>query len=96
MRPINYPLPLLFAVLCYAAITLLVYQQDMLFAIQDFSVWQNGTDFLRSCISRPYGLLQWSACLLTQFFYYPWLGVAVLMSVWGISGYITHRALRLP
>ena len=56
-KKFNYTLPLLALVIALAAFILTVYQQEVLFAIQDFTVWQNGMEFFQNFLNRPYGLL---------------------------------------
>ena len=95
-KKFNYTLPLLALVIALAAFILTVYQQEVLFAIQDFTVWQNGMEFFQNLLNRPYGLLQWLSCFFTQFFYHPYSGVAILAFFWFLSGFISHKALQLP
>lgn len=68
----------------------------MLYALQDLTAWSSDAAFLADMAAKPYGLLQVASCFLTQFFYYPWLGIIMLTAIWGVSAILTQRALRLP
>lgn len=42
------------------------------------------------------GLLTWTGCYLTQFFYYPMLGAGILCLLWAVLAWLLIRAFRIP
>lgn len=80
-------------ILCYAAYILLASQQDLLFAAQDMAVWRSDASFFSYYLQKPLGLLQYAALFLTQLFYFPMLGVALLLCLWALCTLITSSAL---
>ena len=69
----------IFAVVAY---TLLLVHGDYLFAIQEESLFMTGQTFMHEIVNERGGWLGWAGCALTQFFYYPWLGSAILTGMW--------------
>lgn len=63
---------------------------DMLFMVQEKSLFTSGTAFFNSCMSQPGGLLIWLGSWLTQLFYYPAFGAQVLVYIW-IATIIAYR-----
>lgn len=98
----KYVNPLLLLVL--AVVFLPTCNYDFLYAIQEHSLFVGGRTFM-SEIVRGCGegigngklpqLLAWAGCYLTQFFYYPWLGTAVIAVVWMCTYYALTVAFRL-
>ncbi|MBQ9641256.1 MAG: hypothetical protein IJV06_06825 [Bacteroidaceae bacterium] len=72
-------IPLLFAAAAYAVLLL---HADYLFALQDTSVFISGHTFMRETAMYPCGLWGWAGCWLTQFFYWPWLGSLIMVTLW--------------
>lgn len=56
--------------------------RDMLYTAQDRNVFVSGCDFLRQMLRSPFGLLEYAGSYLTQYFYYPALGTALLVLLW--------------
>jgi len=77
------------------AIMLPVLNYDYLYAVQDHSLFLKGRTFMYEKLAVPGGLLEWLGCYLTQFFYYPWLGSAMLLLVWLVSIVLAIRTFRL-
>ncbi len=61
---------------------LYVRNADTMFFMQDRGWWNSTQLFWDSCMSLPGGLLSWTGAYLTQFFYYPALGCAMLILLW--------------
>lgn len=77
---------LAFAIIAYV---LLMMHSELLFALQDNSIFIGGHTFMQEMLNRNQGLWIWVGCYLTQFFYYPWLGAMFLVSIW----FATHIGL---
>jgi len=75
-----------FAIIAYV---LLMMHSELLFALQDNSIFIGGHTFMQETLNRNQGLWIWVGCYLTQFFYYPWLGALMLVGIW----VLTHLAL---
>ena len=65
-----------------------------------FSGYKNSTSSCRTVLlSYARGIsgrtLQWAACFLTQFFYYPAVGTALLIAVWVCICFVMCSAFRL-
>lgn len=97
----------LFAFVAVAFIMLPATNGDYLYTIQENQVFINGHTFMVDIIEHEGGWLAWMACYLTQFFYHPWLGSAIIIVLWSIiylltihlfqiKGKLTPIALFLP
>ena len=68
---------------------------DMLFTAQDRNEFFLTSAFFRQTMEEPFGLMVWLGSCLTQFFYKPVVGVALLSVLW-LSVYLTAlRVFRL-
>ena len=68
---------------CHSRLCLYTYEKETLFRIQELNPLLTGQYFLSYALAAyPGGTLQWAACFLTQFFYYPAVGTALLIAVW--------------
>jgi len=85
---------LLFALLSWYF--LIVRNDDVLYMQQMRSFFNDTPDFLNSFITKPAGCLQWAGCFLTQLFYYPALGAAVLIVMWTAIFFLLKKALCVP
>ena len=79
--PVFYSI--VFAVLAWYF--LYVRNADTMFFMQDRGWWNSTQLFWDSCMSLPGGLLSWTGAYLTQFFYYPALGCAMLILLWLVT-----------
>ena len=68
----------LIAFITVAYIMLPVMNADYLYTIQDNSAFINGHTFMMDIVTHKGGWMMWVSCYLTQFFYYPWMGVLML------------------
>ena len=78
--------------LAVTAGVLLVYEYHVLWKIQEQSLFLDTPLFFRQQMVVPGGLLTYIGCFLTQFFYYPVLGVAVLCLLWGLLMWMMQHA----
>ena len=60
------------------ALTLLNFESDLLWKIQQYNLFLDTPLFFREQMLVPGGLLSYASCYFTQFFFYPWLGVLIL------------------
>lgn len=82
-------------ILGYLWVVLAVQNNDLLYQVQNFTPWLATADYLNQFIGHPGGLREWSGDYLTQLFYKPWLGAAVLVACWGIIVALLVRAYNL-
>lgn len=53
------------------------------------------SDMFGLLINHPGGLIDYAGAFLTQFLFYPWLGTAILLTLWLITAYVISRAYRI-
>ena len=77
-------LPLVWAVLfaSIAYVGLAVDQREFLLRTQELSLFLPGRAFLHPFLAEPGLLLDYAGAWFTQFFYYPWLGAGMLVTLW--------------
>ena len=85
-------------ILALAAIAcgLLVYESDFLWKVQELNLFMNTPLFFRQQMVVPAGILTYLGTWLTQLFYYPWLGVAVLSGWWLLLLWLLKRTFAVP
>ncbi len=83
----------LFAIVIY--ICLYSELQDFFFRSQELSLFLPGSLFFTQQMALPGGFITWVSAFLTQFFYYPWLGILLLVSLWTFMYWATVRLFRL-
>lgn len=85
------------AVIVIAAMTafiMLNFYSDMLYTAQDRSMFFSGSMFFKESMAVPFGLMQYVGSYLTQFLYYPALGVTMLIAVWSCIYLVGVKAFR--
>ena len=89
----------LFYVSLLAFISFVVYvlyiNQEVFYTAHDRSEFLYGTPFYHTLMSKPFGLMQYVGAWLTQLFYYPALGSAVLVIFWALIFFVGIKAFRL-
>lgn len=70
----------IFAVI--AAYFLISKNSDTLFMAQSRNLFMSSSEYFYDCIKNPGGLLVWVGTYLTQYFYYPTTGAALLIITW--------------
>lgn len=83
------------ALVVLGAFHLVVRNSDMLFMAQNKSFFSSNPAFLRECMSVPGGFISWTASYLTQFFYYPILGSAMMIGIWVVSLWVSKLAFNV-
>ena len=76
------PLIIVAVAIVVAAVTLVVYEGNLLWKVQELNLFLHTSLFFRQQMVVAGGLLSWAGSYFTQFFYHPWLGVAILMAWW--------------
>ena len=69
------------AFITVAYILLPVMNSDYLYTIQDNNIFISGHTFMKEIVDDQGGWGAWTACYLTQFFYYPWLCSTILIAL---------------
>lgn len=92
--PISHPLhpflrrwltPMVSVLLLVAvAVVALVAESNYLYRVQELNLFLASWQYFADQMAAPAGWLSWCGSMLTQLFYIPWLGVAVLVVLWGI------------
>lgn len=81
--------------LAVAAGLLLVYEYHVLWKIQELNLFLDTPLYFRQQMVVPGGLLTYVGSFLTQLFYYPVLGVAVLCLLWGLLMWMMQRTFMV-
>ena len=63
-------------------IRLLQSENEMLLRAQELNLWLPTALFWKTLMQYPGGAASWLATYLTQYFYYPWLGIGILCGLW--------------
>ena len=86
MKTINrFIVPLLLTVaLAIMGWLVLRTESDVLYRMQELSLWLPTRHFFDTSIIYPGGVLTWLAAFMTQFFYYPALGMLLMLLCWGL------------
>ena len=82
--------------LAVIAFALLFFESDFLWKVQEMNLFQHTSLFFKQQMVMPGGMLTYLGTFLTQFLYYPWLGVLMIIGCWLLVMWLTKRAFRLP
>lgn len=82
-------------VLIAIAGVLLYYESDLLWKVQHYNLYLFSSLFFKQQMIVPGGMLSYLGAFFTQFFYYPWLGVAMLCGWWLLLTWVTKRTFRI-
>lgn len=77
------------------AILLIVFESDFLYRLQEQNLFLHTPLFFQQHMVKAGGLLTWAGCYLTQFFYYPILGTAILCLLWAVLTWLLIHAFRI-
>ena len=69
--------------------------QEVFYTAHDRSEFISGTPFFHTLMQKPFGLMQYVGAWLTQLFYYPALGSAVLAAIWILIFLVGVKAFQL-
>ena len=74
---------------------ILYVNQEVFYTAHDRSEFIFGAPFFHTLLSKPFGLMQYVGAWLTQLFYHPVLGSAVLVTIWTLIFFVGTKAFRL-
>ena len=74
---------------------ILYFNQEVFYTAHDRSEFIFGTPFFNTLLSKPFGLMRYAGAWLTQLFYYPAFGSAVLAAIWILIFLVGAKAFRL-
>ena len=77
------------------AVYILYINQDTFYTAHDRSEFLFGAPFFHTLMTKPFGLMQYVGAWLTQLFYHPALGAAVLAVIWALIFFVGTKAFRL-
>lgn len=84
---------ILFAV--FACFVLLGQYSDVLYTAQDRNEYFGTVQFFHQHMAEPFGLMSYLGSYLTQFFFYPFLGVLMLLAIWAATYLASVKAFAL-
>lgn len=90
-------LPIIYSVMfvLFAWVFLVGKNADTLFFMQDRGYWNDSMVYFDHCMRMPGGFLSWAGSYLTQYFYYPAYGVAILILLWMLSFCVAWRSFHV-
>ena len=88
-------LPAVIFSLSTAFYILFAFYQDMLFTAHLRTPYLEGSMFFGELTSTPFGIMRWAGCWLTQFCYYPLLGIAFYIVIWCATYFVAAKALDI-
>lgn len=99
-RNIRFPLwllPILYSVVfvVFAWFFLIGKNADTLYFMQDRGYWNDSMVYFDHCTRMPGGFLSWAGSYLTQYFYYPAYGAALLILLWMLSFCVAWRSFHV-
>ena len=74
---------------------ILYINQEVFYTAHDRSEFIFGAPFFHTLLSKPFGLMQYVGAWLTQLFYRPGVGTAVMMIIWALIFWLGTKAFRL-
>ena len=77
------------------AVYVLYINQEVFYTAHDRSEFIFGAPFFHTLMSKPFGLMRYAGSWLTQLFYYPAFGSAVLVAIWTLIFLVGIKAFRL-
>ena len=73
-----------------------VFEHEYLFRVQELSLWLPTKVYFDERMLVPGGLMNYLACFLTQFFYYPMLGALIYVSLLLLVQWLVIKVFRIP
>ncbi len=84
----------LFAITAYVALSL--NQTEFLYRSQELSLFLPTRIFFQEQMVVPGGFIVWLGAFFTQFFYYPWLGIGILVGFWVLIYALSLAVFKVP
>ena len=91
-----HPLAIWLGALVIIAGTLLFFESDQLWKLQEKNLFLWSALFLKEQLIVPGGLLTWVGTWFMQFLYFPWLGVLLLCLWWLLLMTLIKRTFQIP
>ena len=91
-----HPLAIWLGALVIIAGTLLFFESDQLWKLQEKNLFLWSALFLKEQLIVPGGLLTWVGTWFMQFLYFPWLGVLLLCLWWLLLMALIKRTFQIP
>ena len=85
----------MFLPLILAAGFLLIFENHLLWKIQELNLFLFTPLFFKQQMVVPGGMLTWLGTFFTQFLFHPWLGVLMLCGLWGLLMWLVKRTFRI-
>jgi len=85
-----------FVALVIIASALLLYEDHLLWKLQEMNLFLDTSMFLKEQMVVPAGLLTWIGMFFTQFFYWSWFGVLLICAWWWLLMWLVKRTFRVP
>lgn len=96
MKQLKYiPLLLVVIALSVVAWSLLTYEDNLLWKLQELNLHLNTGLFFKQQMVVAGGLLTWLGTFFTEFFYHTWLGVLMLIGWWALLVWLSAKALNV-
>lgn len=92
-----YVLPFIYCLAFAGMAWVFLYERnaDTLYYMQDRSYWNNSMQYFTECMQQPGGFLSWAGSYLTQYFYHPAQGAALLIGIWVMTFWIAKLSLKV-
>lgn len=90
-------LPILYSIMfvVLAWVFLIGKNADTLYFMQDRGYWNDTMVYFHDCMRMPGGFLSWAGSYLTQYFYYPAYGAAMLILLWMLCFCVAWRSFHV-
>lgn len=75
---------------------LLILNSNVLYKIQELSIFLPTKFYFTLHMKVPGGLLSWLGNFFTQFFYFPWLGSLIFVGLIALAQYLVVKVFRIP
>lgn len=72
----------IFVVVVVAGYSLVNKENELLWRAQELNLWLPTGLYWKTLMQYPGGTVSWFGTYLTQYFYYPWLGIGILCGLW--------------
>lgn len=96
MTPTKHlPLLVVAVALCVIAWSLLAFEDNLLWKVQELNLFLNTGMFFKQQLVVAGGFLTWLGTFFTEFFYHAWLGVLMLCAWWALLMWLTAMAFRV-
>lgn len=75
---------------------LLIFESHLLWKVQELNLFLNTSLFFKEQMVVPAGMLTYIGTWFTQFFYHPWMGVAMLCGWWLLLLWLLKQTFSVP